>query len=97
MCAIKATAPPASQSRLHLGGHEGHEPGAWGRQPLEAQWTLGSLGRTWEQGVQPCLPEAQQPWGGPWGRPTAQVSPLETWGSRWSKQGLFSVRLMKDS
>lgn len=41
---------------------------------------------------------------GPWGRPTAQVSPLETgipsletWGSRWSKQGLLRVRLMKDS
>lgn len=56
-------------------GTEGHEPGVWGRQPLEAQWRLG---RTWEQRVQPCLPEAQRPWGGPWGRPTAQVSPLET-------------------
>lgn len=60
--------------------------------------------------VQPLVPEAQQPWGGPWERPMAHMSPLEagipsleTRGSRWSqghtegKQGSLSVRFMKNS
>lgn len=38
---------------------EGHEPRAWDRQPMVVQ--RADL----RCSMQPCLPEAQQPWGGP--------------------------------